>query len=128
MSTSGSAYNFYQVTKLRDDGSNWLAYKGRTIHALKARNLFRHLEGAARKPYEYLPKDLNTPGSPLLLEDRSTEATAKQIEENEEKLDAYAQKEAQVVQQIVSTVNDRILLLIEELKSPTAAQVWQLVC
>ncbi|KAJ6545750.1 hypothetical protein B0H19DRAFT_863995, partial [Mycena capillaripes] len=97
----------YQVTKLRDDGSNWLAYKGRTIHALKARNLFRHLEGTARKPYEYLPKDLNTP-------DRSTEATAKQIEENEEKLDAYAQKEAQVIQQIVSTVNDRILLLIEE--------------
>jgi hypothetical protein len=63
-----------------------------------------------------------------LLEGRVTVATAKQIEENEKELDTYAQKEAQAIQQIISTVNDRILLLIEELESPTAVQVWKLVC
>jgi hypothetical protein len=62
MSTSGSAYNFYQVTKLQDDGSNRLAYKGRTVHAVKARNLHRHLVGTARKLYEYIPKEY--PGEP----------------------------------------------------------------
>jgi hypothetical protein len=128
MSSSNNGYNLYHVAKLQDDGGNWLAYKGRTVHAIKARNLNRHLLGTARKPYEYRPKDLNTPGSPLLLEDRTTVATPKQIEENEKELDAYDQKEAQVIQQIVSTVNDRILLLIEELDSPTAVQVWKLVC
>jgi hypothetical protein len=76
--------------------------------------------GTARKPYEYRPKDLNTPGSPLFLEDRTTAATPKQIEENEKELGAYDQKEAQVIQQIISTVNDRILLLIKELDLPTA--------
>ncbi|KAJ6498279.1 hypothetical protein DFH09DRAFT_945507, partial [Mycena vulgaris] len=129
LSTSpSSAFNTYQVTKLKDDGLNWLAYKGRIIFALKARNLYRHLQGTTRKLCEYLPKDLNTAGSPLLLEDRATAATTPQIEENEKKLDAYEQREGQVVQQIASTVNDRILLLIGELNGPTAAQVWTLVC
>ncbi|KAJ7780428.1 hypothetical protein B0H14DRAFT_2401119, partial [Mycena olivaceomarginata] len=125
---STSPFNLYQVTKLKDDGANWLSYKSRTIHALKPRNLHRHLMGTARRPYEFLPKDLNTPDSPLLLEDRSTEATPAQIEENEKKSDSFEQKEAQVSQQIVSTVNDRLLLLIEGLESQTAAKVWNLVC
>ncbi|KAJ7795966.1 hypothetical protein B0H14DRAFT_2391110 [Mycena olivaceomarginata] len=97
--------NLYQVTKLKDDGSNWLVYKSRTVHVVRACNLYRHLLSTARRPYEYMLKDLNTLGSPLLLEDRATEATPAQIEENEKKLDAYEQKEAQVIQKIVSTVN-----------------------
>jgi hypothetical protein len=96
MSSSNNGYNLYHVAELQDDGGNWLAYKGRTIHAIKACNLNRHLVGTARKPYEYRPTTLNTPGSHLLLEDRT--GCPKTDRRNRKELDAYDQKEAQVIQ------------------------------
>ncbi|TDL13404.1 hypothetical protein BD410DRAFT_697629, partial [Rickenella mellea] len=50
MSLTSTSLNLYSVPKLADDGSNWVVYKTRTLAALGARRLTRHLEGRAIYP------------------------------------------------------------------------------
>jgi len=41
------------VPKLHDDGSNWDGYKPQLMIAMKAKGIWKHVQGAAYKPKPY---------------------------------------------------------------------------
>src|ERR1700759_888801 len=89
-----SNFAFYQVPKLKDDGTNWVTYRTRLETAIGSKGLKRHLLGQARKPK---PLEVDEDGTPL-ARDGTTPTTETEIEENETKLDEYDQKEFAVKQ------------------------------
>jgi hypothetical protein len=45
-----SAVSLFNVTKLKEDGFNWLTYRERIETAIGSKRLMRHLLGTAREP------------------------------------------------------------------------------
>src|SRR5882762_9185796 len=87
LSSNSNSQNL-TIPKLRDNGSNWADHKPRVTIAMKAKGIWKHVQGVAYEPKMYV----NVNGVHLLL-DGKTHATEEKIMEREEKIDAYEWKE-----------------------------------
>jgi hypothetical protein len=116
---STSAIKLTQLPRLARDGENWLTYQEKVVNAIKARKLCRHLTGTARKPAELIEKD---DGFYLASDSDSKALTDKQVDEHEELLDAWEEKEAQLRELVYNTVDNSTFLQIKG--QPTAAKMW----
>ena len=76
------------VPKLHDDGSNWADYEPWVCKAMDAKVIWRHVEGTAYKPKQYV-----IIGNMYILSDGITPATEKQIEAWESKVEEYKKKQ-----------------------------------
>ncbi|KAG6884058.1 hypothetical protein C0993_001792 [Termitomyces sp. T159_Od127] len=80
------------VPKLSADRSNWMTYQEHIINALTSKKLCCHVIGTARKPVTIVKRD----GS-FYHDDKSLAPLLdKEIEEHEDALDDWLQKEAQI--------------------------------
>src|SRR5215510_12245181 len=118
-STSSSSIKVTHLPKLKDDLSNWVTYKERVSNTLIHKGLRRHAIGSAKPPA--VPElrengDYYPPG-------RAEALSEEELEEAENKLDAYLQKEASVREVIYETVNRTTFLQVKN--EPTAAAVWK---
>jgi hypothetical protein len=118
-STNSSLFN---VPKLAEDGSNWITYKERTLTAIGARGLMRHIDGRA---IELISFDVDKTTKVVTKKD-GTPATQTEIDELDKKIDEYYQKNSLVKQQIFSTITDRLLLRVQKLKD--ASEIWKEIC
>ncbi|KAG1831651.1 hypothetical protein DFJ58DRAFT_634162, partial [Suillus subalutaceus] len=114
--------SLFSVPKLAEDGSNWITYKERTLMALGARGLMRYTEGRATKP---LPFAVDASTKALTKAD-GTVPTQAEIDELDKKIDEYYQKDSLVKQQVFSTITDRLLLRVQNLKD--ASEIWKEIC
>jgi hypothetical protein len=107
--------------KLKDDGTNWTAYKERTFNVATHKGLKRHLMGTAPKPKVPLEYDDNwyLPGKDDALDED-------ELEDALDKLDQWETKQASVRQIIYETVSSSIFLEVKG--EPTAAAVWKKLC
>jgi hypothetical protein len=112
----------FNIPKLADDGLNWITYKGRMLTALGARGLMRYTDGRKTKPIPFAV-DLSTG---KVTKPDGTKPTDAELEDLEDKIDEYQQKDSLVKQQIFSTISDQLLLRIQNLGS--AAAIWDKVC
>ncbi|KAF7349135.1 Retrovirus-related Pol polyprotein from transposon TNT 1-94 [Mycena venus] len=94
-SMSSSSLKLTKLPKLRDDGSNWGTYKDLVWNALIAKGLRRHVVGTARAPPELESRD-----GEFFLPPRLAPLSEAELEEHEDKVDEYLQKQAQVRQVI----------------------------
>ncbi|KIJ08517.1 hypothetical protein PAXINDRAFT_18356 [Paxillus involutus ATCC 200175] len=92
----------FNIPKLAEDGTNWITYKERMLTAI-----VDPTTGQATKA-------------------DGTAPTQTEIDERDEKIDEFYQKDSLVKQQIFSTITDRLLLLVQKLDG--AAAVWKEVC
>jgi hypothetical protein len=111
----------FNVPQLADDGSNWITYKERALTALGARGLMRYADGRAVKP---VPFTLDSAGKTVKKD--GTPATQTEIDDSDEKIDIYHQKNSLVKQQIFSTITDRLLLRVQKLDE--ASKIWAEIC
>ena len=118
-STSSTLFN---VPKLAEDGTNWITYKERTLTAIGARGLMRYADGRAIQPVPFVvdPKT-NQP-----VKSDGTAATQTEIDDQNDKIDEFYQKDSLVKQQIFSTISDRVLLLVQKLDGAYA--IWAEIC
>src|SRR5271168_3495880 len=115
--SSSSSIKVFNLPRLSEDGSNWVTYKERVLNNLTSKGLMQHVRGTARKPIQLIeqhsayfrPNEL----APLSNED---------LEEHEDFVDSYHQKEAQVQEIIYDTVSKSVFLEIKDESS--AAGVW----
>jgi hypothetical protein len=80
LSSNSNSQNL-TIPKLRDDGSNWADYEPRVTIAMKAKGIWKHVQGVAYEPKPYA----NVNGIHL-LSDGKTHATEEKIMEREEKI------------------------------------------
>ncbi|EGO30679.1 hypothetical protein SERLADRAFT_454969, partial [Serpula lacrymans var. lacrymans S7.9] len=92
------------VPKLKDDSSNWGAYKTRMLASVAACGLMRYLSGTARPPR---PLKLNTDGAPV--KPNGSLADEDDVEEYEMKVNSHIQKHTIVMQQMVASMSDMML-------------------
>lgn len=119
MSTASSSLKLVNLPKLKEDSSNWITYKERILNTLTSKSLARHVTGSARKAIQieqHSDKNWYIPNG-------TTALTDDEIEEYEDKLDKWKQKEASVREVIYETVPQSTFLLIKN--EPTAADVWK---
>ncbi|KAJ7861093.1 hypothetical protein B0H14DRAFT_2225140, partial [Mycena olivaceomarginata] len=105
---SSSSLKFTKLPKLKDDGSNWGTYKDLVWNALIAKGLRRHVVGTARAPPELESRD-----GEFFLPPRLAPLSEAELEEHENKLDEYLQKQAQVRQVIYETVSESTFMRIK---------------
>ena len=87
LSSNSNSQNL-TIPKLRDDGSNWADYDPWVMIAMKAKGIWKHVQGAAYEPKLYA----NVNGVHV-LSDGKTHTMEEQIMEREEKIDEYEWKE-----------------------------------
>ncbi|OJA12498.1 hypothetical protein AZE42_13426 [Rhizopogon vesiculosus] len=114
--------SLFNVPQLVEDGTNWITYKERILTVIGARGLMWYVDGQATKPIPYAldaktGKPVKPDGMPL---------TATEIEELDDKIDKFYQKDSLVKQQIFGTITDRLLLRVQKLK--VSAKIWAEVC
>ena len=114
---TSSAIKLTQLPKLARDGENWLTYQEKVVNAIKARKLRRHLTGTARKPVDIVEKEGK------FFSFSGTELTSKQLDEHEDELDVWEEKEAQLRELVYNTVDNSTFLQIKG--QPTAAKMWE---
>ncbi|KAG6822952.1 hypothetical protein H0H92_011945, partial [Tricholoma furcatifolium] len=108
------------VPKLSADGSNWTTYHERILNALTSKKLRRHVTGTARRPAELIERN----GKFYLTADEDAKPLSDtEIETQEELMEAWLQKEAQVREIIYGTVDQSTFLQIKG--EPTIATVWK---
>ncbi|RXW11752.1 hypothetical protein EST38_g14103 [Candolleomyces aberdarensis] len=56
MSPGSDAVNISKLYRLKEDGTNWAAYRDRTTDHLKLKGLRSHLNGRVRKPVEIVER------------------------------------------------------------------------
>ncbi|RXW12313.1 hypothetical protein EST38_g13542 [Candolleomyces aberdarensis] len=56
MSPGSDAVNVSMLYRLKEDGTNWAAYRDRTTDHLKSKGLRSHLNGRVRKPVEIIER------------------------------------------------------------------------
>lgn len=78
----------------------------------------RHLEGHTRRPLQLVYHEDNS----ATFKGLSKPLTNSEVEEHEDKLNDYLQKEAIVKNQIYSTISDQMLIRVQSLK--TAGDIW----
>ncbi|KAJ8582899.1 hypothetical protein M405DRAFT_776031, partial [Rhizopogon salebrosus TDB-379] len=111
----------FNVPQLAEDGSNWITYKERALTALGARGLMHYTDGCAVKPIPFM---VDSAGNAMKKD--GTAATQTEIDELDEKIDIYHQKNSLVKQQIFSTITDRLLLRVQKLDE--ASKIWAEIC
>jgi hypothetical protein len=112
----------FNIPKLANDGLNWITYKEKMLTALGAQGLMRYTNGHKTKPIPF-PIDKLTG---KVTKSDGTMPMAVDLEELEDKIDEYQQKDSLVKQQIFSTISDQLLLRIQNLDC--AATIWAKVC
>ncbi|KAG6899256.1 hypothetical protein C0993_011933 [Termitomyces sp. T159_Od127] len=104
---------------LAADGSNWPTYQERITNAVTLKKLRRHLMGTAHKLVALVEHE----GS-FYRDDKSlAPLTDNQIDEIEDAMEEWLQKEAQVREIIYSTVDQSTFHQIKG--EPTAAAIWK---
>ncbi|KAG2051863.1 hypothetical protein BDR06DRAFT_861493, partial [Suillus hirtellus] len=109
--------SLYTIPKLANNGSNWITYKERALTVIHAQGLMQYLEDIT-KPTQY-SKD--TAGD--FIKPDGSKASKKEVEELEEKIDEYLQKDSLTQQHIFSTILDRLLLQVQKLD--LALKIWE---
>ncbi|KAG6887194.1 hypothetical protein C0995_000514 [Termitomyces sp. Mi166 len=89
------------VPKLASDGSNWTSYQERIINAIMSKKLHRHVIGTTRKPVALVEHD----GSFFWDDNLLLPLSDKQLEEHEDAMEDWLQKEAMVRDIIYATVD-----------------------
>ena len=112
----------FNIPKLADDGLNWITYKERMLTALGARGLMRYTDGRKSRPDPFKVDETTK----KLKKPDGTTPTESEIEDLDEKIDEYHQKDSLVKQQIFSTISDQLLLRVQSLGS--ASKIWDEVC
>ncbi|RDB27836.1 Retrovirus-related Pol polyprotein from transposon TNT 1-94 [Hypsizygus marmoreus] len=110
--------NKVTVPKLASNGSNWPTYSARIMNTLTSKKLRRHVIGTARQPEELQERN----GS-FYKEQMLNPLSDKELEEHEDAVEEWLQKEAQVREIIYGTVDQSTFLQIKN--EPTAATVWK---
>ncbi|KAJ7193505.1 hypothetical protein GGX14DRAFT_588402, partial [Mycena pura] len=106
--SSTSLLKITQLPKLKDDGSNWGTYKDRLLNAIVAKGLRRHAHGTAKAPPDLISRD-----GEFFFQGRIAPLSDTELEEHEDKLDEYLQKQAQVRQIIYETVSEATFMRIK---------------
>ncbi|OAX30542.1 hypothetical protein K503DRAFT_705121 [Rhizopogon vinicolor AM-OR11-026] len=88
----------FNIPKLADDGLNWITYKERMLMAIGARGLMRYTDGCKVRPKSF---EVDTMTKELKKPDGST-PTDTEIEDLDDKIDEYHQKDSLIKQQIFS--------------------------
>ena len=78
LSSNSNSQNL-MIPKLCDDGSNWADYEPQVMIAMKAKGIWKHVQGAAYKLQPYTNVGVHP------LSDRKTHTTEEQIMERERK-------------------------------------------
>ncbi|KAG6807500.1 hypothetical protein H0H92_007260, partial [Tricholoma furcatifolium] len=108
------------VLKLSADGSNWTTYHECILNAFTSKKLRRHVTGTARRPAELIERN----GKFYLTADEDAKPLSDtEIETQEELIETWLQKEAQVREIIYGTVDQSTFLQIKG--EPTVAAVWK---
>ena len=116
--TSKLGDDFLCVPKLASDGKNWVVYKDRLTLSVQAHGLGGHLDGTTTKPKQ--PAVTQAPASREL-----TEEEKEKINTYKDDLKEWLQKEANVLQQVASTIPDSLYLKIRG--KPTVKEAWDLL-
>ncbi|KAJ6615137.1 hypothetical protein B0H10DRAFT_1761016, partial [Mycena sp. CBHHK59/15] len=114
--SSSSLLKITKLPKLKDDGSNWGNYKDLIMNAIVAKGLRRHAIGTAKPPPDLISRD-----GDYFLPNRMAPLSDTELEEHEDKLDEYLQKQAQVRQIIYETVSEATFMRIKT--QPTAQRM-----
>lgn len=108
--------NPLSVLQLMPNGANWVSYERRLVITLGSRGLLhKHLEGRAPKPRAPTPLR-PTPTAP------EVKAHNKAVKEYDAGLDEWETREYAVMQQIICTIPDSILIRIQN--PTTAVDMW----
>jgi hypothetical protein len=91
----------FNVPQLAKDSLNWITYKERALMALGTRGLMRYTDSHAVKP---IPFNVDSTGNTVKKD--GTAATQTKIDELDEKINIYHQKNSLVKQQIFSMIMD----------------------
>ncbi|KAJ7140063.1 hypothetical protein C8R43DRAFT_893090, partial [Mycena crocata] len=102
-----------RLPKLKDDGSNWGNYKDLAMNTIIAKGLRRHAIGSAKPPPKLEERD-----GEFFLPNRLSPLSDTELEEHEDKLDEYLQKQAQVREVIYQSVTEATFMRIKG--QPTA--------
>jgi hypothetical protein len=116
--SSANSSNVLSVSRLKDDGSNWVDYKAKAKMALGLKGLLWHIEGTAVAP---VPSALEA-GAVVLRP--GVLATEDEIEVREKKINDFEQKEYMARHIIQSTVSPRVAALI---RLKTTSEMWTIV-
>ena len=116
--TSKLGDDFLHVPKLTSDRKNWVIYKDRLTLSVQACGLRGHLDGTTTKPME--PAVTQAPANREL-----TEEEEEKIARYRDDLKEWFQKEAIVLQQVMSTILDLLYLKIRG--KPTVKEAWDLL-
>src|SRR6202034_2747840 len=106
------------LTKLDDNGTNWLDYKTKTLIAMGSRSLTGYIRGTAVRPTRY---SQNAAGR-YLLADGTTLATDEQVEAREKRIEDSEAKEYLAQHIIINSVSSRLALKLSGLT--TAQDMW----
>ena len=112
----------FTIPKLAEDGENWVTYKERMLTTIGARGLMRYIDGRRVIPAAFAIDAK----SKLPVKADGSATTEAEIEELEDKIDEYYQRDAYVKQYIFSTIMDRLLLHVQKLGS--SANIWAEIC
>ena len=116
--TSKLGDDFLCVPKLALDRKNWVIYEDRLILSVQACGLGGHLDGTTTKPTE--PAVNQAPASREL-----TEEEEEKITKYGDNLKEWFWKEAIVLQQVASMIQDLIYLKIR--REPMVKEAWDLL-
>ena len=103
LTLSASNYKNLTAPKLHDDGSNWADYHAQIQVAMEAKGLWKHVEGKVTllKPYTEV-------NGVAVLSDGKTEATEKQIEARERRIEDFTKAASLAKHVILSTMSVHI--------------------
>ncbi|KIJ07081.1 hypothetical protein PAXINDRAFT_140222, partial [Paxillus involutus ATCC 200175] len=82
----------FNIPKLAEDGTNWITYKERMLTAIGARGLMRYADGRAKKPVPFAVD----PTTGQATKADGTAPTQTEIDEQDEKIDEFYQKDSLV--------------------------------
>jgi hypothetical protein len=116
--SSANSSNMLSVSRLKDDGSNWVDYEAKAKTALGSKGLLRHVEGTAVAPVPFALEAGALVSRPGVL------ATEDEIEARKKKINDFEQKEYMARHIIQSTVSPHVAALI---RLKTASEMWGIV-
>ena len=100
------------ISKLADDGTNWVDYKTKLMIAMGSRGLMGHIEGQALRPSPYMVVN-----DVAMLADGKTPATEEQIETREKRIEDFDMREYLARHVIINSVSMRLAQKIGQLTS-----------
>src|ERR1700722_16954224 len=113
--SSSRSNNTIAISRLRDDGSNWVDYDDWLKSALGSKGLLKYIEGTAVRPNMLAVEDgefVVKPGQP---------ATDEEIKAHEKKIEDFDQKEHAAQHILKSSVSPHLTAL---LRGKSASEIW----